>query len=131
MGKIKDHINQLNKEKAGIITILALLTWYMFCLPSTLFDTPYSTLVSDQDVNYWERAFGEWTMAVPPTTVVPDKYVTCLIQFEDRGFVSSGSTLFRSLVHLCNVKARKVVSGGSTITMHRAIDAMRTDLFRS
>lgn len=130
MGKIKDHINQLStKKKAGIITILALLTWYMFCLPSTLFDTPYSTLVSDQDDELLGARIsedGQWRF--PPTTVVPDKYATCLIQFEDRGFrYHPGVNPFsiaRAFVQ--NVKARKVVSGGSTITM-QTVRLMRNE----
>ena len=128
--KIKDHINQLTtKKKAGIITILALLIWYMFCLPSTLFDTPYSTLVSDQDDELLGARIsedGQWRF--PPTTGIPDKYATCLIQFEDRGFrYHPGVNPFsiaRAFVQ--NVKARKVVSGGSTITM-QTVRLMRNE----
>lgn len=128
--KIKDHIKQLTTtKKVGIITILALLIWYLLCLPSSLFDTPYSTLVSDQDDELLGARIsedGQWRF--PPTTNVPDKYATCLIQFEDRGFRYHPGvnplSIARAFVQ--NVKARKVVSGGSTITM-QTVRMMRNE----
>ena len=128
--KIKDHIKQLSrKKKAGIITILALLIWYLLCLPSTLFDTPYSTLVSDKDDELLGARIsedGQWRF--PPTADVPDKYATCLIQFEDRGFRYHPGvnplSIARAFVQ--NVKAKKVVSGGSTITM-QTVRMMRNE----
>src|SRR5690554_3969877 len=101
----------------------------MFCLPSTLFDTPYSTLVSDQDDELLGARIsedGQWRF--PPTTVVPDKYATCVIQFEDRGFQYHPGvnpfSIARAFVQ--NIKARKIVSGGSTITM-QTVRLMRNE----
>ena len=90
----------------------------MFCLPSTLFDTPYSTLVSDQDDELLGARIsedGQWRF--PPTADVPDKYATCLIQFEDRGFRYHPGvnplSIARAFVQ--NVKSKKIVSGGAPL----------------
>src|SRR5690554_4381813 len=101
----------------------------MFCLPSTLFDTPYSTLVSDKDNELLGARIsedGQWRF--PPTEDVPDKYATCLIQFEDRGFrYHPGINPFSiARAFIQNIKARKVVSGGSTITM-QTVRMMRNE----
>ena len=106
-----------------------MLIWYLLCLPSTLFDTPYSTLVSDKDNELLGARIsedGQWRF--PPTEDVPDKYATCLIQFEDRGFrYHPGINPFSiARAFIQNIKARKVVSGGSTITM-QTVRMMRNE----
>lgn len=124
MNKLCSYINKFGEltfiKKVGIIIILVFLAWYLLCLPSTLFDTPYSTLVSDRDDELLGARIsedGQWRF--PPADSVPLKYAICLIQFEDRGFrYHPGVNPFsiaRAFVQ--NIKARKVVSGGSTITM--------------
>lgn len=133
MHKTNNYINKFKKlsfrKKAGIITILALLIWYLFCLPSTLFDTPYSTLVSDQKGELLGARIsedGQWRF--PPTDSLPSKYKTCVIQFEDRGFQYHPGvnpfSIARAFVQ--NIKARKIVSGGSTITM-QTVRLMRNE----
>ena len=106
-----------------------MLIWYLLCLPATLFNTPYSTLVSDQDNELLGARIsedGQWRF--PPTDSVPQKYATCVIQFEDRGFRYHPGvnplSIFRAFVQ--NVRARKVVSGGSTITM-QTVRLMRNE----
>jgi penicillin-binding protein 1C len=92
----------------------------MFSLSGTMFDPPYSTLVSDRNgelLGARIAADGQWRF--PPADTIPLKYKICLIRFEDRYFrhhpgvnpLSLGRAMIR------NVKARRVVSGGSTITM--------------
>jgi len=60
---------------------------------------------------------GEWQF--PPTAALSDKYVTCLITYEDRYFYQHLGVNPVSMVRALkrNIKAGKVVSGGSTITM--------------
>ena len=108
------------KKKVGIIAILALLLLYLFCLPSTLFNTPYSTLVMDREGELLGARIsedGQWRF--PPTDSVPEKYAVCVIQFEDRGFrYHPGiNPLSIGRAFIQNIKAGRVVSGGSTITM--------------
>ena len=133
MNKTSKYINKLKglsiKKKVGIISILALLLWYLLCLPNTLFDTPYSTLVTDRDNDLLGARIsedGQWRF--PPTNSVSHKYATCLIQFEDRGFRYhlgvNPLSITRAFVQ--NIKAGRVVSGGSTITM-QTIRLMRNE----
>lgn len=107
-------------QKALIVFFLMFLVWYIFCLPRPLFDVPYSTLVSDRNGELLGARIasdGQWRF--PTTDSVPDKYAECLIAFEDRSFRYhpgvNPMALGRAMVQ--NIKARRIVSGGSTITM--------------
>jgi penicillin-binding protein 1C len=107
-------------QRVLIIITIILLIWYIFCLPKPLFDTPYSTLVTDRNGELLGARIasdGQWRF--PPTDSVPDKYRTCLIAFEDRYFRYHPGvnpfSLGRAMVQ--NIKSGRVVSGGSTITM--------------
>lgn len=104
-----------------------LLVWYLFSLPRTLFDSPYSTLVSDRNGELLGARIasdGQWRF--PPADSIPEKYKICLIQFEDRYFRYHPGvnplSLGRAMVQ--NIRAGRVVSGGSTITM-QAVRLMR------
>ena len=106
--------------KSAIIISTLLLIWYIFSLPSPLFDTPYSTLVTDRNGELLGARIasdGQWRF--PPTDSVPDKYKTCLMAFEDRYFRYHPGvnpvSLGRAMVQ--NIKTGRVVSGGSTLTM--------------
>ena len=108
------------RKKITLVILAALLIGYIFSLPRPLFDVPYCTLVSDRNGELLGARIasdGQWRF--PPTDSVPDKYETCLIQFEDRHFRHHPGvdplSLGRALVQ--NVKAGRIVSGGSTITM--------------
>ena len=69
---------------------------------------------------------GQWRF--PPTVSVPDKYATALIQFEDRGFRyhPGVNPLAIGRAFIQNIKAGRVVSGGSTITM-QTVRLMRNE----
>ena len=97
-----------------------MLVAYLLCLPRNLFDVPYSTVVTDR---YGEllgariASDGQWRF--PPVDTVPEKFRQCIITFEDRFFNChfgvNPISLVRAFVQ--NIKARHVVSGGSTLTM--------------
>jgi len=111
------------KNKKHLLLICLILTLFLlfwFCLPTQLFRTTYSTTVYDRNGQLLGARVsknGEWQF--PPTKELSDKYVTCLITYEDRHFYKhfgvNPVSLFRALKQ--NLKAKKVVSGGSTITM--------------
>ena len=119
--RIYDKFLSLNRWKKIILFISTLLLiWYIFSLPSPLFDTPYSTLVTDRNGELLGARIasdGQWRF--PPTDSVPDKYKTCLMAFEDRYFRYHPGvnpvSLGRAMVQ--NIKTGRVVSGGSTLTM--------------
>ncbi len=119
--KIYSRFRPLNIRKKIIPVISAiLLICYIFSLPEPLFDTPYSTLVTDRNGELLGARIasdGQWRF--PPTDSLPDKYKTCLIQFEDKGFRYHPGvnplSLGRAMMQ--NLKTGRVVSGGSTLTM--------------
>jgi len=96
------------------------LAAFWFCLPNPLFQTSYSTTVYDRSgllLGARVSKSGEWRF--PQQLELPERYITCLISYEDRYFyyhpgVNPGA-VFRALWQ--NMKAGKTVSGGSTITM--------------
>ena len=107
-------------EKATLIIGFILMMGYAFSLPDPLFDASYSTLVSDRNGELLGARIasdGQWRF--PPTDSIPDKYKTCLMAFEDRYFRYHPGvnplSLGRAMVQ--NIKAGRVVSGGSTLTM--------------
>lgn len=97
--------------------------WYVNCLPDKLFSDSTSTVLLDKDGNLLGAkiaADGQWRFS--PEQAVPKKFEQCLIQFEDRDFYShigiSVRGIGRAVVQ--NVKNKKVVSGGSTLSMQLA-----------
>jgi penicillin-binding protein 1C len=58
-------------------------------------------------------------MAFPLTDSVPDKFVKCIVAFEDQRFFSHPGVdaLAMGRAMQQNIKSRKIVSGGSTLTM--------------
>jgi penicillin-binding protein 1C len=100
--------------------MLIFIIWYINCLPYQLFKDSTSTVLLDKDGNLLGAkiaADGQWRFR--PVDSVPSKFATCLIQFEDRDFEThpgiSLKGLGRAMVQ--NVKNKRVVSGGSTLTM--------------
>ncbi|MDR0305345.1 MAG: penicillin-binding protein 1C [Chitinispirillales bacterium] len=93
---------------------------FWFCLPGPLFQTDYSTTVYDRNGQLLgARVSKEGQWRFPPSTKLPDKYITCLIIYEDRYFYRhigvNPVSVLRALKQ--NLEAGKIVSGASTITM--------------
>lgn len=100
--------------------IAALVVWYIFCLPRQLFNESFSTVVTDREGELLGARIaddGQWRF--PERETIPDKIRVCMIEFEDRHFKSHWGVnplaIGRAFVQ--NIKERRVVSGGSTITM--------------
>ncbi|WP_420385708.1 penicillin-binding protein 1C [Roseivirga sp.] len=107
-------------RKALIVTLLILGVGYYFCLPKTLFDEPYATVVNDRNgalLSARIASDGQWRF--PELDSLPDKYITALISFEDQRFYNHlgvDPLAFGRAIRQ-NIQAGKVVSGGSTISM--------------
>lgn len=102
----------------GFALVIFLLFWFL--LPEPLFNDPFSTVLEDRHGELLGARIaddGQWRFPSPDT--VPDKYKQSLIQFEDRYFYyhrgCNPFALARALRQ--NLKAGRVVSGGSTISM--------------
>lgn len=102
------------------LLLALLLIWFYFCLPQTLFDVPYSTVVVDRHGELLGARIasdGQWRF--PPRHTVPEKIKVCLTEFEDRHFYRHWGVnplaIGRAVVQ--NLKQKRIVSGGSTLTM--------------
>ncbi len=121
---IKEWINRYKtaklKYKIAIPACTILVIWYIFCLPSPLFDVPYSTVVSDRENELLgARIANDQQWRFPSVDSVPEKYRVCVTQFEDQYFKYHWGinpvSLFRAIKQ--NITQKRIVSGASTITM--------------
>lgn len=103
-----------------LVIIAILVIGYIFCLPRQLFHVPYSTVVTDRNGELLGARIasdGQWRF--PPRTTTPEKIRQCLITFEDKHFyhhwgvnpLSIGRAAYQNLKH------KRIISGGSTLTM--------------
>jgi len=138
---------------AKIVTgAAAVLVVCVLAAPMPSFDAPLSTVVEAADgtlLGARVAADGQWRF--PPPDSLPGKYVTCLLNYEDRYFRwhpgVNPVAVVRALAG--NIRAGEIVSGGSTITMQVArlargnpdrtyagkiiemLSALKLELFRS
>lgn len=99
---------------------IGLLILYFFSLPGILFIDPYSTVLEDRNQNLLCASIasdGQWRF--PEEEVLPDKFKDAIILFEDKRFyhhigvdpLSVGRAIQQ------NIKAGRIISGGSTLSM--------------
>jgi penicillin-binding protein 1C len=109
------------KITAFILTVL--LIWYVLIpLPRTLFQQSYSTVVIDEQGNLL-RAFlndeQQWCFPPDPRLKIPEKLITCILNFEDTYFYQHPGinpiSLVRSIFQ--NLSSNRIRSGASTISM--------------
>ena len=119
--KILNFFKRLSVTQKVILCILAFwVTGYIFCLPRHLFHVPYSTVVTDRNEELLGARIasdGQWRFPLRNTT--PEKIKECLITFEDKHFYHHwGVNPFAiGRAFYQNVKNKRIVSGGSTLTM--------------
>lgn len=119
--KILNFFKRLSVTQKVILCILAFwVTGYIFCLPRHLFHVPYSTEVTDRNEELLGARIasdGQWRF--PPRNTTPEKIKECLITFEDKHFYHHwGVNPFAiGRAFYQNVKNKRIVSGGSTLTM--------------
>ena len=103
-----------------LVIILVLIYLYWNCLPTPLFTDPVCTVLEDRKGNLLGAHIasdGQWRF--PANQNVPEKFRKSVVSFEDKRFYfHSGFDKFAfSRALWRNIKAGKIVSGGSTITM--------------
>ena len=119
--KIIKYFKQLSiTRKVIFILITILVIAYIFCLPRQLFHVPYSTVVTDRNGELLGARIasdGQWRF--PPRNTTPEKIKQCLITFEDRHFYHHWGVNPVSISRAAyqNLKNKRIVSGGSTLTM--------------
>ena len=105
-----------------ILTILFVpfMIWYLFCLPSPLFDDPTSMVLEANDGRLLGARIardGQWRF--PEMDSIPEKFELAIIQFEDKRFYRHWGVDLRALARAFrqNIRAKSVISGGSTLSM--------------
>lgn len=103
-----------------ILFSLALAVAYYFCLPDTLFDEPYSTVLEGSRGDLLSASIasdGQWRF--PELNDVPEKFEKALIAYEDKRFFSHPGIDILSMGRALrqNLAEGRVVSGGSTLDM--------------
>ncbi len=116
----KAMIKVFKKNKLVYTAIILLCILFWISLPRSLFSDPLSTVVFDINGELLgARIAGDGQWRFPGTDSTPAKYSAALIEFEDQYFYLHPGvnpvSLCRALFQ--NIKARQVISGGSTITM--------------
>ncbi|MBW1295201.1 penicillin-binding protein 1C [Aquimarina litoralis] len=95
------------------------LIWYYFSLPKPLFDDPTATVIETRSGELLGAKIakdGQWRF--PETDSVPRKFKECILAFEDQQFYRHFGFNPVAMIEAIseNIKAGKVVRGGSTIT---------------
>lgn len=103
-----------------VLFCLSLIAGWWFILPTPLFHTPYSTVVTDRKGQIIGSSVADdEQFRFPGTPFLSPKYIVSLITFEDKRFLSHRGVDFTALLRACrqNLTSGKIVSGGSTISM--------------
>lgn len=100
--------------------LFGLLVLFYFCLPTPLFNTPNSTVLEDHKGELLAARIaddGQWRF--PLCDSVPYKFEQAVLSFEDEDFYNHPGLDFKAIAAAVykNLKAGKVVRGGSTISM--------------
>lgn len=106
-----------------VFLALAALLLAILVAPMPSFHSPLSTVVEAADGTLLGARVaddGQWRF--PPPDSLPDKYITCLINYEDRWFRWHPGVNPVAVVKALtdNIRAGEIVRGGSTITMQVA-----------
>jgi penicillin-binding protein 1C len=109
----------IRRNRVKTVLGLFVLTAYYFCLPKTLFDAPFATVIESEDGHLLGAKIardGQWRF--PAQDSVPHKFKTCLLAFEDQHFYKHPGFNPVSLVQALrqNMASKRVVRGGSTLT---------------
>ena len=99
---------------------LTFLIWFATCLPKPLFSDPCSTVIEDRNgalLGARIAADGQWRF--PEQEEVPEKFEEAILCFEDKRFYKHMGVDQQSMLRAVkqNVVNRRVVSGGSTLSM--------------
>ena len=116
---MKANTKKYRGRVCGGISIV-LLILFALCLPKPLFNTPYSTVVTDREGALLGARIaedGQWRF--PLQDEVPSKLKEALITFEDEYFYYhlgiNPVSIAKAFIQ--NLKAKRIVRGGSTLTM--------------
>lgn len=110
---------QKYSHKKRTYILLLLIVVYYFALPKKLFDKPTATVLESREGKLLgAKIAADMQWRFPASEKVPEKFKTCILQYEDAYFYKHPgfNPVSISKALLTNVKAGKVVRGGSTLT---------------
>ncbi len=104
----------------GYGVLLLVAVWFYFALPKPLFEVPYTTVLYDKNGELLGAKIardGQWRF--PHSDSLPYRYIQCVLAYEDAFFYKHPGVNPVSLVKAVyqDVKAGKIVRGGSTLSM--------------
>ncbi|WP_147677156.1 penicillin-binding protein 1C [Algibacter pacificus] len=112
-------VNYIKRNKIKTVIISVVIIAYYFCLPNPLFKDPTATVITSSNNTLLGAQIakdGQWRF--PYNDSVPNKFKTCIVQFEDEYFYKHPGfnpvSIFKALK--ANLKNGGIKRGGSTIT---------------
>ncbi len=119
------RIKKTRKVKKIILSVIIFLCLFILflCIPIPRFGNPFSTVVTASDGSLLgAHIAGDEQWRFPASEMIPEKYRTALICYEDEYFFYHPGinpvSLARALT--LNIRKNRIVSGGSTISMQLA-----------
>jgi penicillin-binding protein 1C len=114
------------KRKKTLYTLtggLCIILLFLFLVPLPQFSDSYSTVLCDKNgllLAAQVAPDGQWRF--PPSQEVPDKFERAILLYEDKGFYNHFGISIKGMARATktNWEKKKVVQGGSTITMQVA-----------
>ena len=109
----------IKKNKKKSIVLLILIIAYYFSLPKVLFTNPTATVITSKNKELLGAQIasdGQWRF--PHNDSIPEKFKTCIVQFEDEYFYTHPGFNPISIVKALrdNINSGEVKRGGSTLT---------------
>jgi len=108
------------KRKIALIFLGVGLIWFVFALPKPLFKDPVSVVIEDENGRLLgARLAADQQWRFPKMDTVPAYFAQAITTYEDKRFYSHFGVDIRSVSRAIrqNLKAKKVVSGASTLDM--------------
>lgn len=118
--KIKSWKQKNLKYLLVLITALTILVLFWFSIPKKLFTDPACTVLYDRNGDLLAASIADdGQYRFPPSDSVPEKFIRCIVEFEDRKFFQHPGVNPFSIARAAwqNIKEQRIISGGSTITM--------------
>lgn len=80
-------LNYIKQHKVKSAIVALILVAYYFCLPNPLFKDPTATVITSSNNQLLGAQIakdGQWRF--PHNDSIPNKFKTCIVQFEDEYF---------------------------------------------
>ncbi len=111
---------RIKKRKIVLVALGFGLIWFLFALPKPLFKDPVSVVIEDKDGQLLgARLATDQQWRFPKMDSVPRNFAEAIITYEDKRFNHHFGVDVRSMSRAIrqNLKAKKVISGASTLDM--------------